>query len=184
MEAMTLLERHPGPWTRVELDALPDDGCRHELIDGTLIVTPSPGFRHQMVVGKLFVLLDRACPEELRVLLSPFDVVLAEDTVVQPDLLVARLDEFTPHDLPVAPLLAVEILSPSTRLYDLNLKRARYQQAGVTAYWVMDPDEVSLTAWELRDGAYVEVARVVGADTFAGRAPYAVEIVPEDLVRP
>ncbi len=57
-------------------------------------------------------------------------------------------------------LLAVEVLSPSTRAKDLLLKRGLYEQAGVASYWVVDPDEPSLRAWDLVDGAYLEMARV------------------------
>ena len=112
-------------FTRAELDALPDDGRRHELIDGSLVVTPAPSWRHQSVIGKLYLLLESRRPEELEMLFAPFDVALADDTVVEPDLLVARREHFTEKDLPRAPLLAVEVVSPSTRHIDLHLKRAR-----------------------------------------------------------
>ncbi len=77
-------------FTRADLDAMPDDGRRYELIDGSLVVTPAPLRRHQRAVGNLHLLLRHACPPELEVLLAPFDVVLAVNTVVQPDLLVTR----------------------------------------------------------------------------------------------
>jgi len=169
------------PLTRDDLEALPEDGHRYELIDGTLIVTPAPSWRHQTVVGELHVLLHAACPPDLQVLLAPFDVVLAIDTVVQPDLLVARRSDLTHRDLPAAPLLAIEVLSPSTRHIDISLKRARYEAAGCPSYWVVDPDTPSITAWELRDGTYLELAHVAGPDAFRAQAPYALEIVPARL---
>jgi len=156
----------------------PDDGHRYELIDGTLIVTPAPGFRHQVVSIRLAVLLDRSCPPDLCVLAAPFAVGLGVDTEVQPDLLVAPRDAFTDQDLPGAPLLAVEILSPSTRLIDLNLKRARYEEAGCASYWVVDPVALTLTAWELVDGGYVEVARLRPEDTWAAELPFGVTLRP------
>lgn len=171
------------PMTRAELDALPDDGRRHELIDGVLVVTPSPRFRHQRMVVRLLVLLEAACPRTARVMVAPFDVTLADDTVVQPDLLVAPLAQFTERELEGAPLLAVEILSPSTRLVDLTLKRARYEAAGCAAYWVLDPEAPSLRAWELRDGAYVEVASVAGSETFHAQLPFVVDLTPAELAR-
>lgn len=67
------------------------------------------------MLGELFVLLRAACPADLKVLLAPFDVALAADTVVQPDIVVARRTDLTSRDLPTAPVLAVEVLSPSTR---------------------------------------------------------------------
>ena len=181
MDAMTLLPQSR-PLGRADLDALrdehPDDGHRYELIDGVLVVTPSPSFPHQDVSGGLFMLLRQASPADLVVLYAPFDVALADDTVMQPDIVVARRSDLTHRDLPVAPLLAVEILSPSTRRFDLTLKRSRFEAAGVASYWVIDPIELSLTAWNLVDGRYVEVADVRGDETFAATRPFAVEIVP------
>jgi Uma2 family endonuclease len=121
-------------------------------------------------------------PSYLTVLPAPFDVVLADDTVLQPDLLVARRSDFTAHDLPSAPLLVVEVLSPSTRLIDLNLERALYQASGVSSYWVIEPDGPALTAWELRGDEYVEVAQAVGEDEYATVTPYSLVIVPARLV--
>lgn len=78
----------------------------------------------------MLVLLHASCPEGWDVTLAPLDVVLADDTALQPDLLVARRDDFTARNLPVPQVLAVEIVSPSTRLIDLNLKKARFERAG------------------------------------------------------
>lgn len=171
-------------YTREDLEVMPDDGRRYELIDGSLIVTPAPALGHQRMVGKLHLLLQRACPTGLEVLLAPFDVTLAVDTVMQPDLLVARTADLTERDLPVAPLLALEVLSPSTRHIDLGLKRARYETAGCPSYWVADPDEPSVTIWELDDGRYVEKDRLVGDDTARLTTPFESTVRPVDLVGP
>ena len=80
------------------------------------------------------------------------------------------------------PLLAVEVLSPSTRHQDLALKREVYAAGGVASYWVCDPDEPSVTVLELVDGAYTQ-ARAVGAECIGVTAPYAVTLVPTDLLR-
>jgi Uma2 family endonuclease len=180
MDAVTTLPRGR-PLTVADLESMPDDGHRYELIDGTLVVTPAPSIRHQTVSGEFFVLLHSACPSGLRVLAAPTDVVLGDDTGVQPDLLVARREDFTDQNLPTAPLLAVEILSPNTRLVDLNLKRAAYERAGVASYWVVDPEEPRLRVFELRQGAYVEVADVAGDESWTAEAPYAVTVVPNRL---
>src|SRR2546427_5808485 len=95
-----VLTRPAAPMTRADLDRMPDDGYRHELIDGVLIVTPSPSFNHQDIAANLFIHLRQACPPELYVMIAPFDIVLADDTVMIPDLLVARRDAFTKRDLP------------------------------------------------------------------------------------
>jgi Uma2 family endonuclease len=168
--------------TRDDLAAMPDDGHRYELLDGVLIVSPAPKRLHQRASFRLSVLLDAALPPDLELLPAPFDVALADDTVMQPDLVVARSEDFTERDLPVAPLLAVEVLSPSTRGIDLLLKKDRLERAGCAHYWVVDPAEPSVTAWALTDGAYRQVTRAVGAEAFAVDDPFDVRLTPADLV--
>lgn len=182
MTTMTALPRSR-PLTRADLDRMPDDdGHRYELIDGALVVTPAPAWRHQRGVLELAVRLRAACPPALQAFVAPLDVSLADDTVLQPDVLVARTTDLGTRDLPAAPVLAVEVLSPSTRHIDLDLKRARYQRAGCPSYWVLDPDGSSLVAWELVDGAYVEVVRVGPGETWSAARPFPVEIRPADLL--
>ena len=181
MDTVTTLPRSR-PLTRADLEEVPDDGHRYELVDGALVVTPAPRPRHQFVVDNLLIRLSAACPPDMRVVTGPLDVALNDDTVLQPDLLVARRTDFTERDLPVAPLLAVEVLSPSTRLIDLSLKRARYQAAGSPSYWVVDPDEPSLTAWELQDEEYVKRAHVTADETFTAETPFPVSITLARLV--
>lgn len=182
MAAVTALERGR-EFTRADLDDMPDDGRRYELIDGTLLVSPAPKFAHQAALLRLVVLMEAACPADLVLLFAPFDVALSETNVLQPDLLVARREDFTDRDLPVAPLLAVEVLSPSTRRFDLLVKRDRYEQAGCPSYWVVDPDKPSVTAWDLGDTGYGEPVVVTGDETYAADRPFPVEVVPAALTR-
>ncbi|MGH3444347.1 MAG: Uma2 family endonuclease, partial [Nocardioidaceae bacterium] len=95
------------PLTRGDLSALPDDGHRYELIDGTLIVSPASRPRHQDAVLELAVLLRQRCPRHLKVFVAPLDVALGSDTLLQPDVLVARRSDLTERDLPAPPVLAV-----------------------------------------------------------------------------
>jgi len=169
------------PLTRADLDELPDDGHRYELIDGSVLITPVPHVAHQAVLGRVLAALSAACPSELEVLPGPFNVTLGPATSLQPDLVVARHDDFTEHDLPVAPLLVVEALTPHTRRLDLTLKPSCYAAAGTASYWVIDPDELTLTAWELMDGAYVEVAHVTGNDEWTASLPFPVTLTPATL---
>jgi Uma2 family endonuclease len=118
------------------------------------------------------------------VIFAPFAVALADDTELQPDLIVARRADFTSRDLPLAPLLAVEVLSPSTRRVDLTLKRDRLEEAGCGAYWCVDPQALTLVAWELRDGRFVEVAMVGSDEAFEATRPFPVTIRPADLAGP
>lgn len=169
------------PLTRADLDTMPDDGHRYELIDGVLVVSPAPRIRHQDVVAGMYRLLFAACPTDLLVLFAPVDVVLSEDTVMQPDLLVARRSDFTERDLPTAPVLAVEVLSPSTRAFDLLLKKDRLQRAGCAHYWVVDPDAPAIVAWQLVGGVYVEAGRAEGDDLLVLTEPFRVEITPSSM---
>ncbi|CAN5896909.1 Uma2 family endonuclease [soil metagenome] len=184
MGAVTTVQQRGAPFTRAELDALPDDGRRHELIDGALVVTPAPRVSHQLVVGELHLLLRQACPAGLYVVLSPFDVALSDDTVLEPDLLVARKQNFTERDLPAAPLLAIEVVSPSTRRIDATLKRARLEAAGCPSYWLVDPGVPSVLALELVEGAYVEAAHVAGEQTWRATKPFPVAVRPSALTAP
>lgn len=165
-----------------DLETTPDDGRRHEIIDGVLIVTPSPVERHQTIAFRLAVLLDAARTPTTKVIMAPFDVVLADDTVMEPDLLVTRRADLTEKNLPTAPLLAVEVLSPSTRNIDLSVKFARFERAGCPSYWVIDPDGPVLHAWELREDRYVKVAEVSGDDEFNAGLPFPVSLRPVTLL--
>jgi Uma2 family endonuclease len=171
------------PLTTAFLETVPDDGHRYELVDGTLIVTPAPSYRHQSVSLRLSVLLDAECPADLRVLTAPFAVTLGADTELQPDLLVASRADFTERDLPTAPLLAAEILSPSTQLIDLNLKKARFEKAGCPSYWVVDPVEPRVTAWELEGATYIRVADIAAGESWTAERPFPVTVTPSDLAR-
>ena len=113
MEAVATLPRGR-ELTVADLESMPDDGHRYELFDGALVVTPAPSMLHQTVSIELAMVLRLACPPELKVLAAPLDVLLGKNTGVQPDLLVARLADLAEKNLPTAPLLAVEILSPRT----------------------------------------------------------------------
>lgn len=175
-----------GALTRADLDAMPHDGRRHELIDGIIVVSPAPHWRHQDVVFSLAMLLSEHCPRELKVGIAPLDVALTERRVIQPDVLVARRSDITDKDLPTAPVLAVEVLSPSTRWIDQGRKKEILAEAGCPSYWLIDPGVVpeppKLTAFELVDGEYRELAVVTGAERFDATRPFPVTVVPDDLL--
>jgi Uma2 family endonuclease len=181
MSAVTTL-----PWgrplTRQDLRDVPDDGHRYELLDGLLLVSPSPRRLHQRAVTRLGLLLGNACPADLELLLAPFDVVLADDTVLQPDLVVTARSDLDPDPVPPVPELVVEVLSPSTRRVDLLLKRSRYEAAGIPSYWMVDPEEPSVTVLELLGQSYVETARVVDTQAVEVDHPYPLAFVPRALV--
>ena len=173
------------PFTVHDLEATPDDGNRYELIDGMLLVSPAPSFEHQKVVTTLTTRLEVVCPPDLHVLVAPFAVRPNESIELQPDILVCRDEDVTSRSLPVAPLLAVEVLSPSTKVIDLTIKKAAFQRMGVPSYWVLDPLELILTVFEL-DGTsfhYEKVAEVSSDKAYEATQPFPVRIVPAELRR-
>jgi Uma2 family endonuclease len=193
MGAMTATEPAglpPRPLTVADLEGMPDDGHRYELLDGVLVVSPAPRRRHQRGAFRLAMALDAAAPPDIEVLPAPFAVrpsgrlpLDQQTTELQPDVVVARTADYTERDLPGAPLLAVEVLSPSTRLFDLNLKKAAYERMGAASYWLLDPDTETLTAFELDgDGRYVEAARAVATGEFVVERPFPFRVRPVELL--
>jgi Uma2 family endonuclease len=135
----------------------PDDGKRHELIDGEHYVTPSPNTEHQRVALHLTVAIGAWLEEHPvgRLFPAPYDVVLSHSDVVEPDLLYLSneraADVMTPKHLRGAPELVVEIGSPGTRARDETIKRHLYERTGVTEYWCVDP-ELDVVRVYRRDG--------------------------------
>ena len=152
--------RPSNPGVRLTYDdfvQFPDDGMRHELIDGEHYVTPSPRLRHQAIVGNLYVMIASWLDAHPigRAFLSPVDVVMTNIDVVVPDLLyvsnaraAATLTELHVRG---APELVVEVGSPGTRKRDEGIKRRLYERQGVTEYWTVDPD-VDRVRIHRRDG--------------------------------
>lgn len=183
MGSMTITRETVGRLTRADLDALPEDGLRHELLDGAFVMTPNPGLQHQRAVFNLAILLGSlSLPPGLEAMVGPFDVALPTGDLLVPDLLVARVDTLTKKDLRGTPELVIEVLSPSTRRRDLGDKLTAYRDAGVPHYWVVDPLAPRLVAHELVDGEYAVVGDVTGDESWSATAPIEVTIVPADLV--
>jgi Uma2 family endonuclease len=166
--------------------ALPDDGRRYEIHDGELSVTPAPGTRHQRISGTLYARL-RAHVEATglgEVLYAPVDVILANTSIVQPDLIYiasAQASRVSARGIEGAPTLAVEILSPSTGLIDRSTKLQLYARHGVPYYWIVDADARAIEAYDLADGAYRLVARAAG-DTPVSLPPFPdLALVPASL---
>ena len=130
--------------TAEDYERFPDDGQRHELVDGEHVVTPSPGVQHQRVVRRLARALEDAAAAGTggEVFFAPLDVKLSPHDVVEPDVLwvsAARL-AVEGNRLAGIPELVVEVLSPSSRRIDEVLKRRRYERFGVLELWIVDPE--------------------------------------------
>ena len=185
MSAVTIAEAWPAaghPFTVAELDRMPDDGRRYELLDGTLVVSPRPTTIHQFVAMRLLRALADACPEDLCVVPEPA-VMLGPQTEFDPDLVVVRMDQIGGAKFTEPPLLVVEIRSPSTALIDLNRKKAAYERFGVPSYWILNPDppQPELTVFELGEGGYALVTKASGP--FATSRPFPVSTDLAELTR-
>ncbi|WP_341473739.1 Uma2 family endonuclease [Desulfofundulus thermobenzoicus] len=142
----TAVTREPSPQTGLTYaDYLKiDDGQRYELMEGELFLTPSPGFSHQYIAANIATLLrDYVEKNNLGLILfAPFDVVLADNVVLQPDVLYLSRERFsllTENCLQGAPDLVVEVLSPASGRRDRLQKSRLYRRYGVREYWVVDP---------------------------------------------
>lgn len=180
-----VLHMPEGPgWTLADLDALPDDGLQYELVDGVLLVTPAPVPDHQRAVREVFLVLHRAVPSGVEVFFAPVDFRPPGGTrSLQPDVLVVATADVGPKYVPDGLLLAVEVLSPSTRSKDLVLKRAVYEEAGVASYWVVDLRDRTVTVWDRTEsgGAFREARLARSGDELHLDQPYQVVLRPADL---
>ena len=143
----------------------PDDGKRHEIIDGEHFVSAAPSTRHQRIVVRLTGYLLEAIRQGDRgeLLLAPIDVVLSDADVVQPDLLFVaadQLEKITEPNVQGAPDLIVEVLSPSTRKTDEATKRKRYEVFGVREYWVVDPELDTVKVYRLDSKGFERAAEL------------------------
>jgi Uma2 family endonuclease len=136
--------------TVADLEAMPDDGRRYELIGGAIVMTPAPGVEHQRVSHRLYSLLQDAWPA-MEIFYAPIDLDLPGGQRVQPDLVAVEWGRTGPRlSLPVG--LVAEIVSPGSQTNDRVTKRAIYAAAGIPAYWIVDPDRGVITCLVL-DGA-------------------------------
>ena len=147
----------------------PDDGRRHELIDGEHILTPSPLARHQRISSRLHLALGGHVQATRvgEVFYAPFDVILSDHDVVEPDLLFVSNERrgIVRDWVRGAPDLAVEILSPSTRRLDEVRKLHLYDRFGVREYWVVDPDINTIKVYRrVADDTFPRAAELAAAD--------------------
>ena len=154
--------QHPRPWTLEEVLALPEDsGQRVELIDGAVVMSPAPAPTHQRILHRLQLALDGDVPAGME-LLPGVNVVLNGGRLLIPDLVVTtspgHTDVYFTGD---QVLLAIEIMSPSSAVYDRVLKRQLYAEAGVQFFVIVDskPAVPEVVLYELSGGDYEEIAR-------------------------
>ncbi|QBD83657.1 Uma2 family endonuclease [Ktedonosporobacter rubrisoli] len=174
--------RMPGPaqgqWTYAQYATIPEDGHRYEVVSGVLYMAPSPSAEHQSIVGEIFAYLRSAiqATKRGRVFVAPFDVILADRHVVQPDVLVVlneHRERITERCVLGAPDLVVEVASPATIRHDLHEKFVAYASAGVPEYWIVLPGSKTVELLVLEEGQYHSLG------VFRGKASLPSKIVPE-----
>ncbi|RKN13241.1 Uma2 family endonuclease [Micromonospora musae] len=153
-----------GGWTTNDLDALPEDGRRRELLDGVLLMSPSPTRTHQTIAMRLGVALEAECPDDYDVT-QGVEVRINRTRSFIPDVLVTTSaaaarepSRYEPHEV----VLAIEIVSPSTRSIDRVLKPALYAQAGIPFYWRVETEDGALEIVTYRIDAVNEVYTETG----------------------
>jgi Uma2 family endonuclease len=161
--------------------ALPDDGNRYEVIDGELLVTPSPTERHQWAVSRLLVLLDGYVEAHGIgfALASPSDIELDREGMVQPDVFVKGLvgGRVVLGWNSGAPLLLfVEVLSPGTARADRTTKRMRFQRAGIPEYWIVDMDARTFERWRPADGRPEILSETITWQPSSAHPPLTIDL--------
>ncbi len=150
----TRLFHGPSPdrpvWTVADLERLPDDGHRYEILHGELLVTPLPSTAHQRIAMRLTVLMVLWCRAHTGwTVLAPGGVYVSETTWMAPDLAVYAVPESADlswREMP-PPLLVVEILSRSTTRRDRHRKRPAYLAHGVAEVWTIDAPRRTIEWW-------------------------------------
>ncbi len=192
VDGCLLLSRDSGPFTYADLWDLPDDGRKHELLDGQILVSPAPNRTHQRVVTRLARRIGNVLPDGIEALVAPYDVHLLGGlpTTLQPDLVILPVTDTEPTEGDVEhALCVVEVLSPSTRRFDLDRKRRAYARGGVPLYLIVDPGLTAphvpwLAVLELHGRRYREVARVAGDHVAHLPSPLSLDVTPNSLVQP
>ncbi|MFC7587721.1 Uma2 family endonuclease [Nonomuraea antimicrobica] len=173
------------PFTVDDLLKFPDDGNRYELFNGSLLVSPAPSLRHQDVIYLLHTILQRAAPSQMRVF-TTVNLRASDKDLFIPDLVVVPIERAKSVRLMLAPddvLLAVEVVSPSTRTRDRATKVAAYAEAGIPLYWRVELDEgPTVYVYELDGESYRGPVPHKPGTTAVISKPYPVSFDPADLI--
>lgn len=190
---MTMPIPRSGRWTAADLDQMPDDGLRYEVLNGQLVANAAPKPMHQWLIKRLTQVLDAAVPAG-RVVLDGVGVLIGDDEPI-PDLMVVNgpIDWYG-RGVPVHQVeLAVEVVSKSTTLQDRLVKPVLYAQAGIPTYWrfeinsfkgrLADEQLPVLFAYALGpDGEYEQTHRASASRPVNLRSPFEVTFDPAALL--
>lgn len=158
----------------------PDDGRRHEIVEGDHTVTPAPKTKHQRVSFNLALAIGSFVKQRNLglVFAAPSDVILSDENVVQPDLLFVtqkRSEIVTEDNIRGAPDLIVEIVSETTRKRDEQTKRKLYERYGVREYWIVDPELETVRVFRRKEQVYAPPVEFTRGKT----ATLSTDLLPE-----
>lgn len=158
-----------------------EDDKRYEVLEGELMMVPAPNIKHQSVSGKIERILgDFIFGNDLgQIFHAPTDVVLADDIVVQPDILFVskeRANIIGEQAIMGQPDLIIEILSPSSSFNDSVRKRELYQRSRVREYWLVFPDEKAIEVLTLENDVYREFSAAKGEGKVKSKVIEGVEV--------
>ncbi len=175
--------------TLEDLQAMPDDGRRHEILEGDLFVSPSPSRRHQRIVSNLAVVLRHLEDGGFgQALIAPFDVVLSSHTVVEPDALFVAKDRegiLTERYVNGPPDIVVEVLSPTTRAVDQGEKLKAYARYGVREYWLVDPEAETVAVYRRSADSFPVAPDSAGRGEHVPTAVFpGVSVAVDEILRP
>ncbi len=182
----TTMNPEPIRLTYADYCALPEDGRRYEILDGDLDMSPAPLTTPQRVSRNLSnVLVDEVHAKGLgEILTAPYDVVLGEHCVVQPDIIFVANENariITPKNIQGSPDLLIEVLSPTSIERDTRDKRNIYARCGVKHYWMVDPAARTVTELALVEKAYAVVKVTGGQEAFRPALFPGLDVPPSEL---
>jgi Uma2 family endonuclease len=153
---------------------MPDDGPRYELIEGELLMAPAPNLFHQRIAFNLTLILGNHVEKKRlgKLYFAPFDVILDEHNVLQPDIIFfsnARASALTKAGATGAPDLAIEIISPGAEKRDRELKRKVFARSGVEELWLVLPDKKRIDIYRLAENPGRPRLTVSGSDEFESK---------------
>ncbi len=173
----------PEGWTIEDVDALPENGLRYELVDGVPRVMSPPKIKHQRALKRLDAAVESAAPPGFAVW-QGIGVVLAPDQRPIPDLVVITGDDDELYNVPAEQVMLVaEIVSRSSRSDDRFRKPAQYAQAGIGVYLRVELEPLHVVAYAIgADGLYVEIARAEPGELLVLTEPFALSLDPAILL--
>lgn len=167
--------------------AMPDDGVRYEVIDGSLeAMFPSPSTTHQAVIRELGFIILQSCKSDYIIYYAPLDVILSEKNVLQPDIVMihrSRSHIVADRGIEGPPDLVVEIVSPSSRKRDKVVKAKKYAEYGVEEYWIVDAETRTLEQYRLEGSVYEIVNLFEGDDVVNSDKLPCVSFAVSDIFR-